>query len=221
MIMISQPEAVTDVILEAVATVGRRSAPPGADMSVDATGAVDARADRFGPVQQIDAGVLERRLRRRRAGRRPGGPPAARLAVRHPQLRRRRAAAGGGRLPGDRPVPARLRHDALPVRRRRSATGEQAALAVDAIALMDALGIDDGDRRRLRLGRAHRRHHRGALAGALHGPGLGERLPDRQPGGRAGAAAAGGRAAVVVPVLLRHRARPGRLRAHTGATSPG
>ena len=41
---------------------------------------------------------------------------------------------------------------------------------------------------------------------------LGERLSDRQPGSRQGSAAAGGRAAVVVPVLLRHRAWPGRLR---------
>ena len=42
--------------------------------------------------------------------------------------------------------------------------------------------------------------------------GLGERLSDRKPGGRRGAPAARGRAPVVVPVLLRHRARPGRLR---------
>ena len=39
-----------------------------------------------------------------------------------------------------------------------------------------------GDPRRVRLGRAHGRHHRGALAGALPGARLGERLPDRQPG---------------------------------------
>ena len=47
---------------------------------------------------------------------------------------------------------------------------------------MDALGIETGDPRRLRLGRADGRHRRGALAGALQGAGLGERLPDRQPG---------------------------------------
>ena len=34
--------------------------------------------------------------------------------------------------------------------------GQQSALAVDAIALMDALDIDERDRGRLRLGRAHR-----------------------------------------------------------------
>ena len=38
--------------------------------------------------------------------------------------------------------------------------GQQAALAVDAIALMDALGIDLSDHRRLRLGGPHRECHR-------------------------------------------------------------
>ena len=59
--------------------------------------------------------------------------------------------------------------------------GEQAALAVDVIALMDALEIETRDRGRLRLGRAHGRHRRRALAGTLHRARLGERLPDRQP----------------------------------------
>ena len=45
--------------------------------------------------------------------------------------------------------------------------GQQAALAVDAIALMDALGMIVSDRRRFRLGSANRRHHRRAMAGAL------------------------------------------------------
>ena len=90
--------------------------------------------------------------------------------------------------------------------------GEQAALAVDAIALMDALDDRAGRRRRVRLGCAHGRHRGRALAGALQRPGLGQRLPDRQPGGRPAAAAARGRAAVVVPVLLRDRARAGGLR---------
>ena len=47
--------------------------------------------------------------------------------------------------------------------------GEQAALARDAIALMDALGHRAGGGRRVRLGSADGRHRRGALAGALHG----------------------------------------------------
>ena len=42
--------------------------------------------------------------------------------------------------------------------------------------------------------------------------GLGERLSDRQPGGRQDAAAAEGRAAMVVPVLFRHRSGTRRLR---------
>ena len=69
-----------------------------------------------------------------------------------------------------------------------------------------------GGPRRVRLGSAHGRHRRGALARALQGARLGQRLPDRQPGSRQAAAAARGRAPVVVPVLLRHRARPRRLR---------
>ena len=90
--------------------------------------------------------------------------------------------------------------------------GEQAALALDAIALMDALGIETAVRRWVRLGSAKRRHRRCALAGPLQRARLRERLPDREPGSRRAAPAARGRAAVVVPVLLRDRARPGRLR---------
>ena len=213
-IMISQPEAVTDVILEAVAAVAAVAASE-REMSVDDL----ATGDRRSAPSADRRRRARRRLRRRRPGRRPRGPAAARLAVRHPQLRRGRPAAGGGRLPGDRPVPARLRHDALPAPTRRVRNGEQAALARRRDRADGRARDRDGDRRRVRLGRANGRHRRRALAGALHGPRLGERLPDRQPGGRQAAAAAGGRAAVVVPVLLRHRARPGRLRASTGASS--
>ena len=46
-------------------------------------------------------------------------------------------------------------------------------------------GDRKGHDRRLRLGRAHRQHRRRALAGALQGDGLGERLSDRQPGSSA------------------------------------
>ena len=42
--------------------------------------------------------------------------------------------------------------------------GQQAAVAVDIIALMDALENQEGDHRRLRLGLAHGGHHGGALA---------------------------------------------------------
>ena len=91
--------------------------------------------------------------------------------------------------------------------------GQQSVLAVDTVALMDALGIEQA-----------------VLAGADWGARtadivaalwperccrarLGERLSDRKPAGRRAAVGAGGRAAVVVPVLLRDRARPGRVRA--------
>ncbi len=90
--------------------------------------------------------------------------------------------------------------------------GEQAALAVDAIALAGRPRDRQGGRRRLRLGRPDRGHRRGALARALQGARLGQRLSDRQPGSRQAPVAAGGRAPVVVPVLLRDRTRPGRLR---------
>ena len=48
--------------------------------------------------------------------------------------------------------------------------GQQAALAADVIALMDALGIEQGHPGRLRLGRPVGRHRRGAVAGSLHRP---------------------------------------------------
>jgi len=50
------------------------------------------------------------------AARRPGGAAAPRLALRHPQLRRRRARARRGRVPRDRPLPARPRRHAVPLR---------------------------------------------------------------------------------------------------------
>ena len=159
------------------------------------------------------------RLRGSRPRRWPGGRPAAWLALRHPQLRRRRAAAGVGGLPRDRAVPARLRRDALPVERhapQRPAGGPRRRHHRPDGCAPDR----EGDRRRLRLGRADGGHHRRALARALQGPGLRERLSDRQPGSRQDAAAAEGRARMVVPVLLRHRARPRRLRDNTGASSP-
>ena len=56
----------------------------------------------------------ECRIRRSRPRRWSGGHSSARLALRHSQLCRCRALAGIGGLPGDRPVCARLWHDALP-----------------------------------------------------------------------------------------------------------
>ena len=80
---------------------------------------------------------------------------------------------------------------------------DQAAFALDILALMDALGIERGHPGRVRLGVADRRHHRRAVAEAGQGPGLGERLPDHQPGRQQAAAAAAGGERLVVPVLLR------------------
>ena len=45
--------------------------------------------------------------------------------------------------------------------------GQQSVLAVDTIALMDALEDRGGDRRRLRLGSTDGRHRRGAVAATL------------------------------------------------------
>ena len=153
----------------------------------------------------------ECRLCRSRPRQWSGGHSSAWLALRHPQLCRCRAVAGLGGLSRDRPVSARLWHDAVSCRTRHVRNGQPSAVAVDIIALMDALKIDKAIARRLRLGRAHRQHRRGALAGALQGDGLGQRLSDRQPGGGQDAVAAGGRAAMVVSVLFRHRARARRL----------
>jgi pimeloyl-ACP methyl ester carboxylesterase len=89
--------------------------------------------------------------------------------------------------------------------------GQQAALAADVIAHMDALGIDKAILAGFDWG-ARSANVIAALARALQGPGLRERVPDRQPGRQRGAAATAGRVSLVVPVLLRHRARPGPLR---------
>ena len=162
-----------------------------------------AEADRRRPAQC--------RLRRGRSGRRSRGHPAARLALRHPQLRRCRAAAGAA---GYRVIVPYLRgYGTTRFLSERHRPQRPAGGAGARHHRPDGCAEDrEGDHRRLRLGRAHGRHHRGALAGALQGAGLGQRLSDRQPGGRQDAAAAEGRAAVVVPVLFRHRARPRRLR---------
>jgi hypothetical protein len=53
-------------------------------------------------------------------------------------------------------------------------------LAVDALALLDALGIARATVARVRLGIASRRDHGGPPARTLHGPRRGDRLPDRE-----------------------------------------
>jgi hypothetical protein len=116
-----------------------------------------------------------------------------------------------GGVPGRRPVRPRLRDHPLPVRRH----GPQRPAGGPGRRCHRADGCArhrEGHPGWLRLGWPVGRHRRGALAGPLPGPGLGQRVPDRQPGRRPGTAAAGRRAHLVVPVLLRHRPRPGRVR---------
>ena len=153
---------------------------------------------------------------RRVCGSRPGqwraGHPAARLALRHSQLRRRCAAAGLGRLSGDRSLPARLRHDALPVPRNGRATAQPSALAVDLKDFLDALKIEKPILAGFDWGARTANIFAALWPERMQGHGLRERLSDRQPGSRQDALAAERRAPVVVPVLFRHRTRPRRLR---------
>ena len=87
-----------------------------------------------------------------------------------------------GGLPCDRAISARLRHDAF-LSSDTFRNGQQSVVAVDIIALMDALNIQKAT-----IGgfdwRANSRQHCSAMARALQGAGFGERLSDRQPGGR-------------------------------------
>ena len=75
----------------------------------------------FGAIKQIDAGLLNVGYAEAGPADGPAVDSSARLALRHSQLCRRCAAAGVGGLPGDRPLPARLWHDALSGRATRSA----------------------------------------------------------------------------------------------------
>ena len=124
-------------------------------MTVETSPEASAAATSFGAVQQIDAGLLN-------VGYVDLGPadgPAVVLLHGWPYDIHSYVDVGPvadrGGLPRDRPVPARLRDDALPLG-RDVRNGEQAALALDAIAFMDALEIEKRDRRRLRLGSANR-----------------------------------------------------------------
>ena len=160
------------------------------------------------------------RLRGGGTGERSARVAAPRLALRHPHLCRRGAAPRRRRLQGDRSLSARLWHDAISfcrdaAQRPAGGTGRRCHRP-DGCA-----ETGECDRRWLRLGCPHRGHPGRGLAGALPGTGLGERLSDRQPGGEPQSAAAQGRTAMVVPVLLCDRARARRDTASTRATSPG
>ena len=58
--------------------------------------------------------------------------------------------------------------------------GQPSVIALDVIALMDALRIDKAIVAGCDWGRSDRGNHRGAMAGTLQGSGVSERLPDRQ-----------------------------------------
>ena len=90
--------------------------------------------------------------------------------------------------------------------------GQQSVIAVDIIALMDALKIEQAVLGGFDWGARAGQRRRGALARALQGHGFREWPPDRQPRSQQDAVAADGRARMVVPVLFRHGTRPGRLR---------
>ena len=104
-------------------------------------------------------------------------------------------AAGVGGLSGDRSVSARLRHDALSLRATRVRNGQQSAIAVDVIALMDALKIEKAIVAGCDWGARTANIVAALWPERVQGAGLGERLSDRQPGSRQDAVAAEGRAA--------------------------
>jgi hypothetical protein len=116
-----------------------------------------------------------------------------------------------GRVPRDRSVSTRLRHDPLSIERDAS---KRSAISVGRRhhSVDGCARHQEVDRCRVRLGRADRKHRRRALARTVQGNGVRQRLSDRQPRGEQNAAATEGRARMVIPVLLRHRSRPRRIR---------
>ena len=159
--------------------------------------------------KRVRTDVLEIAYEEHGPDERRAGDPAARLPLRRPRLRRGRAAAGRRRLPRAGALSARLRPDALPV-------GRDAALGRAGGAGPRPAAVHGCARHRprspggLRLGRPRRLRRRGAAARAGALPGELHRLqhPEHRRLGRAGAGRPG--ASPLVPVLLPHRARPGR-----------
>ena len=89
--------------------------------------------------------------------------------------------------------------------------GQQSVVAIDVIALMDALKFRKPPSEVL-IGARGRPTSSRRFGRSAARPGLRERLPDRQPGSGQDAVAAERGAAMVVPILFCHRTRPGRLR---------
>ena len=168
-------------------------------------------AQPFGPVQRIAAGVLE-------VGYVDVGPPGGRaVLLLHGwpyDIYSYADAAPALAAAGYRVIVPYLRGYGVTRFRSDDAVrnGQQSVLAVDAIALLDALGVDqaivagfDWGARTANVMAAlwpERCRAMVSVSGYLIG----------SQAGRPGAVAAGSRTGVVVPVLLRHRARAGRLR---------
>jgi alpha/beta hydrolase family protein len=79
--------------------------------------------------------------------------------------------------------------------------GQPSVVAVDAIALMDALKIDKAIIGGFDWG-ARTGHHGGAVAGPVQRRRLRQRIPHREPGIWQNAVAASGRVPVMVPILF-------------------
>jgi pimeloyl-ACP methyl ester carboxylesterase len=90
--------------------------------------------------------------------------------------------------------------------------GQQAVVAVDIIALMDALKIQKAIIAGFDWGARTANVIAAPMARALQSSGLGKRLSDWQSGGEQETIATEGRACLVVSVLLRNRTRPPGLR---------
>ena len=165
----------------------------------------------FGPLKQIDAGLLN--VGYAEAG--PGGGPVVILLHGWPyDIHSFVDVAPLLAQAGYRVIVPYLRGYGTTHFRSSDTmrSGQPSAVAVDIIALMDALGIEkatiagfDWGARTANIMAVlwpERCKAMVSVSGYLIG----------EPGGRQGAAAAEGRACVVVPVLFRHRARPCRLR---------
>ena len=90
--------------------------------------------------------------------------------------------------------------------------GQPSAVAVDMIALMDALNIEKATIAGYDWGARTANIVAALWPERCKAHGVRERLSDRQPGSRQDAIAAEGRARMVVSVLFRHRTRPVGLR---------
>ena len=165
----------------------------------------------FASLKQIDAGVLN-------VGYAEAGPRMAPVVILlhgwpydiHSYVDVAPLLASAG-YRGDRSLSARLRHDPLSFE-RTARNGQQSVLAVDIIALMDALKIEkailagyDWGARTANIVAALWPERCKAMV-SVSGYLIGSQEASKD------AAAAEGRAAMVVSVLLRHRTRPRRLR---------